>query len=125
IAAHVNPRLIARARHFDPVSMCVMEMFDKATFAQVPLTATGDPDHPVRVRDNAESDYRVGVSPLWRLGKSSLGIYLPWRFRAGRPFHGGQGWRAMSIALAGMSRVLASAAPRRNDTVDEHKGERR
>ena len=28
---------------FDPVSMCIMEMFDKATFAQVPLELTGDP----------------------------------------------------------------------------------
>ena len=31
------------AQPFDPVSMCVMEMFDTATFAQVPLEMTGDP----------------------------------------------------------------------------------
>jgi NADH dehydrogenase FAD-containing subunit len=38
------------ALSFDPVSMCVMEQFDKATFAQVPLRLTGDPEHPIEVR---------------------------------------------------------------------------
>jgi NADH dehydrogenase FAD-containing subunit len=50
---------------FDPVSMCVMEMLDSATFAQVPLRLTGDPDHPVEVRPDAGDDYKVGVSPAW------------------------------------------------------------
>ncbi|GAB3147698.1 hypothetical protein GCM10027258_41480 [Amycolatopsis stemonae] len=31
---------------FEPVSMCVLEMADKATFAQVPLAVTGDPARP-------------------------------------------------------------------------------
>ena len=92
---------------FDPVSMCVMEMFDKATFAQVPLRLTGDDADPVAVRPDADGDYRVGVSPLWRLGKKTLGVYLPLRFRRGRPFHAGTAWQAMEAGLTGMARVLA------------------
>ncbi len=57
-------------------------MFDKATFAQVPLRLTGDPARPVEVRPGAGDDYKVGVSPLWRLGKKLLGMYLPMRRRA-------------------------------------------
>jgi sulfide:quinone oxidoreductase len=92
---------------FDPVSMCVMEEFDKATFAQVPLRATGDPARPVEVRPDADGAYRVGVSPLWRLGKKTLGLYLPLRFRNGRPFHAGVPWKAMELGLKGMSTALA------------------
>jgi NADH dehydrogenase FAD-containing subunit len=92
---------------FDPVSMCVMEEYDRATFAQVPLVVTGDPAHPVAVRHDANGAYRVGVSPAWRLGKKLLGLYLPFRFNAGLPFHAGAPWKAMELGLKGMSAVLA------------------
>jgi NADH dehydrogenase FAD-containing subunit len=92
---------------FDPVSMCVMEEFDKAAYAQVPLRVTGDPDRPVEVRPDADGNYRVGVSPLWRLGKKTLGVYLPYRFGHGRPFHAGLPWKAMNLGLKGMSTTLA------------------
>jgi sulfide:quinone oxidoreductase len=95
-------------RPFDPVSMCVMEMFDKATFAQVPLTLTGEAIDPVAVRAGADGAYRVGVSPLWRLGKKALALYLPLRFRRGRPFHSGTAWQAMDAGLKGMARLLAN-----------------
>ncbi|MEW6581256.1 MAG: FAD-dependent oxidoreductase [Actinomycetota bacterium] len=95
------------ATPFDPVSMCVMEMFDKATFAQVPLRLTGDPARPVEVRPDAGDGYRVGVSPLWRFGKKLLGMYLPMRFHAGEPFHAGAGWQMMEVGLKGMSAVLS------------------
>lgn len=97
----------APATTFDPVSMCVMEEFDKATFAQVPLLTTGDADRPVAVRPEADGAYRVGVSPAWRLGKKLLGVYLPFRFKAGLPFHAGLPWRVMELGLKGMSGVLA------------------
>ena len=42
IAADVTGREFRQP--FDPVSMCIMEMFDKATFAQVPVELTGDAD---------------------------------------------------------------------------------
>ena len=84
-----------------------MEEFDKAMFAQVPLRVTGDPARPVEVRPDADGAYRVGVSPLWRLGKKTLGLYLPLRFRAGEPFHAGAPWKAMEVGLRGMSTVLA------------------
>ena len=97
----------AVARPFDPISMCVMEEFDTATFAQVPLELTGDPAHPVAVRAHANGTYKVGVSPLWRLGKKMLGLYLPFRFKAGQPFHAGAPWRAIELGLRGMSAALA------------------
>ncbi|MGE5282418.1 MAG: NAD(P)/FAD-dependent oxidoreductase [Chloroflexota bacterium] len=92
---------------FDPVSMCVMEQFDKATFAQVPLRLTGEPERPIEVRPDANGDYRVGSSKPWRLGKKMLGLSVPWRFRRGEPFHGGGFWRGMDTGLRAMSSVLA------------------
>jgi sulfide:quinone oxidoreductase len=106
IAAEVGTRGAA-AQPFDPVSMCVMEEFNTATFAQVPLALTGDPAQPVTVRPDANGAYRVGVSPLWRIGKKMLGLYLPFRFNAGQPFHAGPPWRAMELGLKGMSSALA------------------
>jgi len=92
---------------FEPVSMCVMEELDTATFAQVPLLVTGDPARPVAVRADANGSYRVGVSPAWRFGKKLLGLYLPLRFRNGLPFHAGPAWAAMDIGLKAMAGVLA------------------
>ncbi len=94
-------------RPFDPVSMCIMEMFDKATFAQVPLELTGDPARPVTVRPDADGDYKVGTGATWRLGKKMLGATVPMRFHAGEPFHAGLAWQMMEVGLKGMSAVLA------------------
>jgi NADH dehydrogenase FAD-containing subunit len=105
IAADVTGR--AFAQPFDPVSMCIMEMFDKATFAQVPVEVTGDPAHPVRVRPDANGDYKVGTSPVWRLGKKVLGFSVPMRFAAGEPFHAGNAWKLMDVGIHAMSGVLA------------------
>ncbi|HEU5469305.1 MAG TPA: FAD-dependent oxidoreductase [Actinophytocola sp.] len=93
---------------FEPVSMCVMEMFDKATFAQVPLTLTGRPGAPVAVDQFNLGAYRVGTSKIWRLGKKTLGLYLPMRFRRGLPFHAGAPWRAMETGLHAGARWLAT-----------------
>ena len=92
---------------FDPVSMCIMEMFDTATFAQVPLRLTGDPSRPVEVRPDADGDYKVGVSPVWRIGKKMLGAVVPMRFHAGEPFHAGAGWQVLDVGLRGMKGILA------------------
>lgn len=92
---------------FDPVSMCVMEQFDKATFAQVPLRLTGNPDKPIEVRPDAQNLYKVGSSPLWRIGKKLLGVYLPWRFGAGNAFHAGLPWKGMEVGLKVMSGLMA------------------
>ena len=60
--------------------MCVMEQFDKATFAQVPLRLTGVPEKPIEVDPAAIDAYKVGSYAAWRLGKKALGYYLPFRF---------------------------------------------
>lgn len=89
--------------------MCVMEQFDQATFAQVPLRLTNIPERPVEVvRGNGLPRYMVGTSRLWRLGKKMIGIYLPWRFKAGEPFHAGLAWKGMEVGLRAMSSALAS-----------------
>jgi sulfide:quinone oxidoreductase len=108
-AAHLASELLGEepSQNFDPVSMCVMEQFDKATFAQVPLRLTGDPVRPVEVRPDADGAYRVGSSKAWRVGKSVLGLSVPWRFSRGEPFHGGGFWRGMDAGLRAMSGVLA------------------
>ena len=84
-----------------------MEMFDKATFAQVPVETTGDPSHPVSVRPDADGDYKVGTPPLWRLGKKMLGFSVPMRFAAGEPFHAGKAWQLMDVGIRAMSGMLA------------------
>jgi len=110
VAEHLVSRIAGRSfdHPFDPVSMCVMEMLDKATFAQVPLTLTGDPAAPVAVDPAVPEAYRVGTGKIWRLGKKTLGLYLPMRFRRGQPFHAGAPWRAMELGLRAGSRWLAS-----------------
>lgn len=109
VADHITSTVTGRAfrQPFDSVSMCIMEMFDKATFAQVPVEATGDPAQPVRVRAEADGDYKVGSSPLWRLGKKMLGFSVPMRFAAGEPFHAGKAWQLMDVGIRAMSGMLA------------------
>ena len=85
-----------------------MEQFDKATFAHVPLHLTGDPARPVEVPSEGWSQYKVGTSRLWRIGKGLLAHYLPWRFRNGNPFHAGWAWKGMEIGLKAMSGLLAN-----------------
>ena len=109
-ADHIAAEVLGRKPEvdFEPMSMCVMEQFDKAVFAQVPLRYTGDAQRPVEV-DLADMDhYRVGVSPLWRAGKSALGFYLPWRFGSGKPFHAGFAWNMMELGLKVMSQTMAN-----------------
>ncbi|MDW7997366.1 MAG: hypothetical protein RMJ46_06800, partial [Bacteroidota bacterium] len=60
-----------------------------------------------QVRPGAGELYRVGVSPLWRLGKKFLGKYLPFRFGAGNPFHMGLPWRTIEKGMKLMSSLLA------------------
>jgi sulfide:quinone oxidoreductase len=107
LAAEIERRPVGFAEKFEPMSMCVMEELDKATFAQVPLRYTDDPLQPVALDTSDTAHYRVGVSPLWRGGKKLLGLYLPWRFGNGEPFHAGLPWEAMDLGLKMMARVMA------------------
>jgi hypothetical protein len=108
-ADHIAAEVLVRKPEVDfhPISMCVMEQFDKAVFAQVPLKYTGDPQQPVAVDVADTAHYKVGVSPLWRVGKSALGYYLPWRFGSGKPFHAGFAWNMMDLGLQAMSHTMA------------------
>ena len=44
------------------------------------------------------------TAPYWN---PAGGVYLPYRFKAGRPFHAGLPWQAMDAGLKGMSTLLA------------------
>lgn len=84
-----------------------MGQFDKATFAQAPLRLTGRPELPVEVRPRDVGMYKVGASPIWRVGKKLLGVYLPWRLSNGNPFHAGLPWQGMDLGLKIMAATLA------------------
>ena len=107
IAAEITDPKAKPEFKFEPVSMCVMEELNKATFAQVPLKYTFDPLKPVTVDNDDPTHYKVGVSPLCRVGKKALGLYLPWRFGHGEPFHAGLAWDAMDMGLKVMSKFFA------------------
>ena len=109
VGAHLSERILGKEpiSKFTPTSMCVMEQFDKATFAQVPLHYTEDPKKPIEVNMELASKYKVGSSPIWRFGKVLLGYYLPWRYRNGKPFHAGLPWAFMDFGLKIMSALFA------------------
>lgn len=108
-AEHLSARVLGTEPEisFQPTSMCVMEEFDRATFAQVPLRLTGVPEKPIEVDPEALDMYKVGTSVPWRLGKKMIGLYLPMRFGWGNPFHAGLPWKGMEVGLKVMSSVLA------------------
>jgi NADH dehydrogenase FAD-containing subunit len=95
------------SRPFEPVNVQIVEMLDKAAFAQLPLEVTGDPDHPVRLRSGGDAEYKVGVSPLWRAGKRMFSSYLIMQFAAAEPFRTGPGWRFMDLGVRAMAGMLA------------------
>ena len=97
-----EPRL-----EFEPVSMCIMEQYDKATFAQVPLRLTGDPDLPVEVDPGQLEHYKVGSGRIWQVGKKMLGAAIPYSYRHGKPFHAGATWATMEAGLNVMKGVFA------------------
>jgi hypothetical protein len=84
-----------------------MEQFDKATFAQVPLRLTGNPEAPVAVREDEPELYKVGSGPIWRIAKKMLGAAIPLRFTAGQPFHAGASWAAMEAGVKVMAGVFS------------------
>jgi NADH dehydrogenase FAD-containing subunit len=94
-------------RPFDPVSVNVIDMLDRAAFARLPLELSGDLDHPVRLRAGADGDYKVGVSPQWRRGKRMVASNLLMRFAAGEPFRAGAGWRLLEVGVNAMTGMFA------------------
>lgn len=103
-AEHLSQRILGETptAAFDPVSMCIMEEFDTATFAQVPLRLENGRSV---VREDALDLYRVGTGPIWRLGKKLLGAAIPQRFTSGQPFHAGPTWAVLEAGV----KVMAAA----------------
>ena len=92
---------------FKPVSMCIMEQYDQATFAQVPLRLTGNPDLPVEVDPEQLELYKVGTGKIWQVGKKMIGAAIPYRYRHGDPFHAGATWATMEAGLNVMKGLFA------------------
>jgi NADPH-dependent 2,4-dienoyl-CoA reductase/sulfur reductase-like enzyme len=94
-------------RPFDPVSVNVIDMLDRAAFAQLPLELTDDPDHPVRLRAEAAAEYKLGVSPAWRMSRRVFASLVRMRFAAGQPFGAGAGRHLMDAGARAMAGRLA------------------
>lgn len=92
---------------FKAVSMCIMEQYDRATFAQVPLRLTGNPDLPVEVDPDQLDLYKVGTGRIWQVGKKMIGAAIPYAYRHGDPFHAGVSWSTMEAGLNVMKGVFA------------------
>ena len=109
VADHIAAVVTGRdfKRPFDALSTNVIDMLDRAAFAQVPLEVTGDGDHPVRVRAGAEADYKLGVSSAWRMSKRVFASSVLMRFAAGEPFRAGAGWHLMDVGARAMEGMLA------------------
>ncbi len=109
VAERIAQRLLGEqpSAHFDPVSLCILEQFDQATFAQVPLRLTGNPDQPVEVQERNHERYKVGSGEVWRAGKKILGMAIPGRFRHGQPFHAGAAWAVLEGGVKAMSSLFA------------------
>jgi NADH dehydrogenase FAD-containing subunit len=97
---------------FEMINMRLMGAADASVFGRPPIAdpvtgASGMP-HSEAV-DSATMDairsamYRIGSSPIWRLGKLALGTYLPWRFKAGNPFYNGLPWKGMEASLKSLA----------------------
>ena len=91
---------------FEPLSVRALRQVTDATFA--PLPEEGKVKHldVLGPDPSGEGHFQVGVSPLWRASRRMLGVYLPWRFGRGKPFHSSVGWKTMDFGLSFMSRLL-------------------
>jgi NADH dehydrogenase FAD-containing subunit len=116
-AAHIWARLLGRepALSFDPLSLPVSDGLSRA--AEGPSLRTAVPAMPAMpampalsaaLLPNMWDHYNVGTSPVWRPGKMALGIYLPWRFKAGNPFYSGAPWKGLE---GGLRPVPGAQAP--------------
>ena len=95
---------------FEMINMRLMGAADASVFGRPPLATPvmgsnapvlppGEPVDPVTMDAIRSAMYRIGSSPIWRLGKLALGTYLPWRFKAGNPFYSGLPWKGMEASL--------------------------
>lgn len=110
-AEHIAAEILnvePKVKYNHPVSMYVLDEFDTATFAQIPLEIKNFYQQTAEVAADDSEGYRVGTSPVWRYGKKLLGMYLPQRFRAGKPLHSGLAWQGMEAGLKMMSQVLTT-----------------
>jgi sulfide:quinone oxidoreductase len=105
---------------FEMINMRLMGAADASVFGRPPIAGgvagnghsgankLGEPVDSATVDAIRSAMYRIGSSPIWRLGKLALGTYLPWRFKAGNPFYSGLPWKGMEASL---KTVTSAGAP--------------
>ena len=109
-AAHHIAAVVRRAQFehpFEPISTQIVDMLDKAAFAQLTLETTDHPDHPVRLRSSGSDDYKVGVSRASRAAKRMFSSHLLLQFAAAEPFRTGPRWRFMDLGARTMAGMLS------------------
>ncbi|MCB0213183.1 MAG: FAD-dependent oxidoreductase, partial [Anaerolineae bacterium] len=110
-AEHIAAEILntePKIKYTHPVSMYVLDEVDTAIFAQIPLEVKNFYQQTAEVGEDDPEAYKVGTSPVWHYGKKLLGLYLPQRFRAGKPLHSGLTWQGMEAGLKVISQVLSS-----------------
>src|SRR3712207_1337605 len=108
-AEHLSAQVLGTTPRFkfEPEAKYVLEGLDRATFVQAPMRVMDASQGMLDASETAEDRYRVGTSPLWRLGKMAIGIYLPWRFKSGNPLHAGAPWKGLEAGMRVMSSLTA------------------
>ena len=96
-------------RPFDLISMCVMEMYDTATFAQLPLDGDRRPGASRRRARLRRRRLQGGRVTHVTARQEAPGAVSPDALQRGEPFDAGMGWQLMDLGLKGMSGVLAHA----------------
>lgn len=107
---------------FEMINMRLMGAADASVFGRPPIAGPSGGANlgavpPADGVDTATMDairsamYRIGSSPIWRLGKLALGTYLPWRFKAGNPFYSGLPWKGMEASLKVATSPSNAAVP--------------
>ncbi len=105
-ADHLSAEILgtAPAVAFEPSNLCISDESDDYR-----LPATGNSEPGTRnnelgtMRPDVNHLYKVGSSPIWRLGKMALGLYLPWRFKADNPFYANVPWKGIEAGVKLMS----------------------
>jgi NADH dehydrogenase FAD-containing subunit len=103
-AEHLSARILGtqpRLR-FDPMHLSEMEDFDRSALTysfRPPGGVAGIAMDGMETSSNLGGLHRIGSSLLWTPARRMRSAYLPWRFKAGNPFHADAPWKGLEAGL--------------------------